>query len=324
MKIKVLKTDSDTWQKDVLDCFTKNEPVALPTETVYGLAAPASSDLAIERIYEIKERPRFNPLILHVREDWKLDEFFEVNDLEKKLIEKFWPGPLSLLVKKKNVSDLVTAGSDYVVARAPAHPIFRQVLSALGAPLVAPSANSSTKLSPTTAQAVVEDLGTKLNLVVDGGICEWGVESTIVKVEGSSCLILREGALSREDIIAAGFKLQEPSSAEVSVTPGSQLKHYSPQIPLFLFENSEEWLKDAVAKTLFIQVLASDYKGSFPFQNLKILAPDDDFKTASKNLFDFLRSAQNAYSEIKVLKTKQVGLGRAINDRLERGSTRTK
>lgn len=322
MSVTVLSAKSPGWLQKVQGSFLDHEPVALPTETVYGLAAPASDEIAVGRIYEIKDRPRFNPLIVHVLEHWDLSPYVDLGLLEKKLIEKFWPGPLSLLVKKKNISDFVTAGAPDAVIRSPAHPIFREVLNKLSAPLVAPSANSSTRLSPTTAQAVVDDIGSKLKYVVDGGSCEWGVESTIVKVEGDSIHVLREGALSRETLSLAGFKIVDGESARLAVTPGSQLRHYAPLVPLYLYDSFEKWSQPSSDATLYLQVLSSDYTGPFPFKNRITLATDSDLKTAAHNLFKFLKEAQEKYREIRVLKTSSVGLGRAINDRLERASER--
>lgn len=316
----ILPTSSDEWMKKVLELFQSGEPVALPTETVYGLAAPVDNETAIGRIYEIKDRPRFNPLIVHVNEDWDLSLWAQLSDIEIKLVKAFWPGPLSLLVTKNNISDLVTAGSEKVVLRAPAHPIFRKVLEACKKPLVAPSANSSTRLSPTSAEAVAEDLASRLKAVVDGGACEWGVESTIVEVQNGALVILREGALSREHLEEKGFKVL--SGVSNHVTPGSQLKHYSPQIPLFLHNSVEDWQKHATKNSLFLKVLASDGPEHIQGALVQTLAPDNDYKTAAAQLFAFLRSAQTQYKEIHVLKTQDISLGRAINDRLLRASQR--
>lgn len=313
---KIISSTKENFVEEVLDFFAKNEPVALPTETVYGLAAPASNAKAVARIYEIKDRPNFNPLIVHVKENWDLSQWAELNEIEKKLVKIFWPGPLSLLLKKKNVSDLVTAASDKVVLRAPAHSLFRKVLEALGEPLVAPSANSSTKLSPASASAVNEDLGEKLAAVVDGGRCEWGLESTIVEVQNGELVILREGALSQEALEAEGFDVIAGSTS--SHTPGSQLKHYSPNVPLKVFESVEEWSKENSSDILLLKVLAKDAPEVIPARSL---APDNDYKTAASNLFEFLREAQSQYKEIRVLKTKDYSIGRAINDRLQRASS---
>lgn len=315
-----LSTSSEEWLKIVLELFHANEPVALPTETVYGLAAPADNEVAIARIYEIKDRPRFNPLIVHVNETWDLSQWAQLGETENKLIKAFWPGPLSLLVPKKSISDLVTAGSDKVVMRAPAHPVFRKVLDAYKKPLVAPSANSSTRLSPTSADAVIEDLGLRVKAVVDGGFCEWGVESTIVEVQKDQLVILREGALTREHLEDKGFKVL--SGVSEQVTPGSQLKHYSPQVPLFLHASVEEWQKHAAKDSLLLKVLKSDGPDLIKGIHVQSLAPDNDYKTAAAQLFAFLRVAQTQYKEIHVLKTQELSLGRAINDRLLRASQR--
>lgn len=318
MSIKVITALKDNFVEEVLSYFSKDEPVALPTETVYGLAAPVSRSKAVARIYEIKERPAFNPLIVHVKEDWDLSRWAEINEVEEKLIKTFWPGPLSILLKKKNISDLITAGSDKVVMRAPSHPLFRKILNKLREPLVAPSANSSTKLSPTTALAVAEDLGTKLEAVLEGGRCEWGVESTIVEVQSGKIVILREGAISKEQLEEKGFRVSVGFSTVQ--TPGSQLRHYAPTVPLKFFDSVEEWSQKNTPDLLLLKVLDSDAPHLKISSNLQALAPDNDFKTAASNLFEFLRKAQTQYKEIRVLKTRDELLGRAINDRLKRAS----
>lgn len=316
---KLLLTSDEHWLSQVVDLFKANEPVALPTETVYGLAAPADREIAVARIYEIKERPSFNPLIVHVLETWDLSKWAVLGDVERKLISQFWPGPLSLLVAKNNISDLVTAGSDKVVLRAPAHPIFRKVLEEYGSPLVAPSANSSTRLSSTSAQSVMEDLGNKLSAVVEGGPCEWGVESTIVEVQsGNTLAILREGAISKEDLEDKGFTIK--TGLHSRVTPGSQLKHYAPTVPLFFHESVDSWKSEAALDSLLLKVLKED--APLEGQGVETLAPDNDLKVAASRLFAFLRKAQSQYKQIHVLKTKDLSLGRAINDRLLRASQR--
>ncbi len=319
-KTKLLKPEG-AWTAEVKAFFDLNEPVALPTETVYGLAAPASNVKAVARIYEIKERPSFNPLILHVKENWDLSQWAELGSLEKKLIEKFWPGPLSVLLQKKNVSDLVTAGSSKVVMRAPQHKVFRETLDFIKEPLVAPSANSSTKLSPTTAIAIVEDLSSKgLVAVVDGGQSEFGIESTIVEVRGEELLILREGALSKEDFEKEGFRVADKKLQASAVTPGSQQKHYSPSIPLLFFEDEKLWMSSPPKLgVLWVKILKSDSVDVLPSgEKVFCLAEDNDFKTAAHHLFEFLRDSQKKYKELRVLKTQNYSLGRAINDRLKR------
>jgi L-threonylcarbamoyladenylate synthase len=316
---------SGDWISKVIEFFKKHEPVALPTETVYGLAAPVSDLKAVARIYEIKERPSFNPLILHVKEDWDLSKWADCGETEKRIIEKFWPGPLSLLLPKKNISDLVTAGSPKVVVRAPSNKIFRELLDKIKEPLVAPSANSSSLLSPTTADAVVEDLSVHgLVAVIEGGQTQIGIESTIIEIKDGFVTILREGAVTKEDFEKAGFTvvLRKPES----IVPGSQTKHYAPIIPLLLFELEKDWASkdsETSARPLWVKVLKMDAPDFLPSgEEVYCLAEDNDLKTAAHNLFEFLRMAQKKFTALHVLKTKEVGLGRAINDRLLRASER--
>jgi L-threonylcarbamoyladenylate synthase len=322
MKIIFPRND---YTKEVLDLFAQNQPVALPTETVYGLAAPIDRPEALARIFEIKNRPSFNPLIVHIKKEWDLNAWVEApNTVQQKLIDSFWPGPLSILFKKKNISDLVTAGSEFVILRAPKHKVFQEVLEALKVPLAAPSANESTSLSPTSAQAVVEGLTHRnLHAVVDGAACESGLESTIVQVlENSKLFILREGGISKEDLAAKGFEICEPTQKTNIQSPGTSLKHYAPKVPLYFFEEANAWANHkGQAGSLFLKVLESDGNFCVPetTQTVNSLSRDSLLEAASK-LFEFLRQAQKSYKEIYVLKTQDLSLGRAINDRLKRAA----
>ena len=334
----LLDPSKANWLDQVLSIFETDEPVALPTETVYGLAAPIDRPRALARIFELKQRPEFNPLIIHVKKDWNLEEWVEWQSIiEKKLVEDFWPGPLSILLKKTpKVPDLCTASSPFVVMRAPSNPFFQKVLETLGVPLAAPSANTSTQTSPTSAMRVLEDLGqASLKAVVDGGRCPLGLESTIVRVREGCVEILREGAISREQFIEQGYKLISSSAHSVN-TPGQQAKHYSPKIPLVFAQSVESWLGfhpesleipylDKNKAILFLKILESDAPDSIPNSGVKNyemrILDQSDSLMAAHELFEVMRWAEKKYAMIVALKTEERGVGMAINDRLLRASS---
>ncbi len=325
----ILKPEGD-WLSKVEEFFNNDEPVALPTETVYGLAAPISRPKAIAKIFDLKNRPTFNPLIVHLKKDWDIFNWVEkLTDVESRLIEKFWPGPLSLVLPKKNIPDICTASSKLVVLRAPKNKIFEQVLDGYGVPLAAPSANTSTRLSPTTAIRVQEDLGERgLKAIVDGGRSSEGLESTIVQVVNEKLRILREGALSDEELVLAGFELDQGyqqsqvASASGDVMPG-QGKHYAPLVPLVVMDDPQKWVSyHSNKKLLFLKILESDAPGLKPFNQKAqfVVLSQNDLKEAAFELFETLRLAETEVEQIVVLKTKDIGLGRAINDRLRRAN----
>lgn len=324
----ILKPEGD-WLSKVEEFFNNDEPVALPTETVYGLAAPISRPKAIAKIFDLKNRPTFNPLIVHLKKDWDIFNWVEkLTDVESKLIEKFWPGPLSLVLPKKNIPDICTASSKFVVLRAPKNKIFEQVLDGYGVPLAAPSANTSTRLSPTTAIRVQEDLGERgLKAIVDGGRSSEGLESTIVQVVNEKLRILREGALSDEELVLAGFEIDKSYQPQVTAASGDvmpgQGKHYAPLVPLVVMDDPQKWVSYfSNKKLLFLKILESDAPGLKPFNQKAqfVVLSQNDLKEAAFELFETLRLAETEVEQIVVLKTKDIGLGRAINDRLRRAN----
>ena len=324
----ILKPEGD-WLSKVEEFFNNDEPVALPTETGYGLAAPISRPKAIAKIFDLKNRPTFNPLIVHLKKDWDICNWVEkLTDVESRLIEKFWPGPLSLVLPKKNIPDICTASSKLVVLRAPKNKIFEQVLDGYGVPLAAPSANTSTRLSPTTAIRVQEDLGERgLKAIVDGGRSSEGLESTIVQVVNEKLRILREGALSDEELVLAGFEIDKSYQSQVAAASGDvmpgQGKHYAPLVPLVVMDDPQKWVSyHSNKKLLFLKILESDAPGLKPFNQKAqfVVLSQNDLKEAAFELFETLRLAETEVEQIVVLKTKDIGLGRAINDRLRRAN----
>lgn len=284
--------------------------VALPTETVYGLAADAGAPRAVARIFEVKGRPAFNPLICHVPGREAAALLAEIPPLADTLIAAFWPGPLTLVLAKRPgapVADLVTAGLDTIALRAPSHPAARDLLAAFGGPLAAPSANPSGRISPTTAAHVAADLGDKVDLILEGGACPVGLESSIVGLVGEDAVLLRPGGLTAEAIEAViGRPLLRPGDGTVTA-PGMLASHYAPRARLRLDATS------AGPDELMIGFGA--VPGDFS------LSETGDVGEAAANLFALLRAADaRAAAVIAVAPIPESGLGRAINDRLRRAA----
>jgi L-threonylcarbamoyladenylate synthase len=284
---------------------------AFPTETVYGLGADATNGEAVARLYAAKGRPRFNPLIAHVPDLAAARRLARFDAAAEELARKFWPGPLTLVLPQApgcDVADLATAGLDTIALRVPAHPVARDILAAFGKPIVAPSANRSGHVSPTTAAHVLADLRGRIDIIVDGGPCPLGVESTIVSCAGEPTL-LRPGGLPREKIEQAlGRTLAEAAETEKPQAPGMLASHYAPKARLRLNAKSAE-----PGEVLLGFGAAADATLN--------LSPRGDLVEAAANLFSHLRAldAQGA-KVIAVMPIPRDGLGEAINDRLERAA----
>lgn len=291
--------------------------VAFPTETVYGLGADARNSHAVASIFAAKQRPHFNPLIVHLPGLAAVESIAELPDSARALAAAFWPGPLTLVLKRhpdSGLSDLVTAGLDTVAVRIPEHPLARRLLSEFGAPVAAPSANPSGKISPTTADHVLEGLSGKIAAVLDGGPCGVGLESTILGFTNSHPILLRTGGIPVEAIESAlGQKIANDEGENITA-PGQLKSHYAPSATMRLDatapESDEVWLgfgPDSVET---------------PALNL---SPNGDLHEAAANLFAHMRALDKiAKSEglhkIAVAVIPHHGLGAAINDRLERAA----
>lgn len=293
--------------------------VALPTETVYGLAADATSGVAVARIYEAKGRPSFNPLIVHVADAEMAKRYASFSPLAERLARAFWPGPLTLVLPRRPdsaVSHLVTAGLDTIALRSPAHPIAQALIAAADRPLAAPSANPSGAVSPTTAAHVREGLAGKVDLILDGGRCRVGVESTIIKVADNRVTLLRPGGLARDEIErAAGAPLAAPSLAIEA--PGMMARHYAPRARLRL--DAER----PAADEAFLGFGADPADHPHTLN----LSPAGDLAEAAANLFAHLRALDalcidRRLSGIAAAQVPDSGLGEAINDRLRRAAAR--
>lgn len=297
--------------------------VAFPTETVYGLGADATNPAAIARLYQAKGRPAFNPLIAHVGDVAAARQIARFDAAATALAEAFWPGPLTLVLPKAEgcaVADLATAGLDTVAVRIPAHAIARDILGAFGGPVVAPSANISGHVSPTTAAHVHSDLAGRINLIVDGGAVEVGVESTIVGCFDAP-MLLRPGGLPRAEIERVlGRALQQPPAEAESdnsqpLAPGMLASHYAPRARVRLNAVS---LAPGEALLAFGLGAISGIDAATAVMNL---SERGDLDEAAANLFGFLRALDaRGVQTIAVMPIPDEGLGEAINDRLRRAA----
>ncbi len=303
-----------------IDILSQAKPVALPTETVYGLAADATDPAAITGIYETKGRPRFNPLICHMADLAMAERYATFDPVSRALANRFWPGPLTLVVPLKAgsaIHPLATAGLDTVGIRVPKG-FAGDLIRAFGKPLAAPSANSSGKISPTTAEHVEADLGGRIELIVDGGPCPVGVESTIVKVEDGRIRLLRPGGIAAEAIEeATGLAVERPKPAGTAAieAPGMLASHYAPNAHVRLDARS---VSPGEALIRFGDTPVSGEKDAAIVLNL---SPRGDLAEAAANLFGYIKQADEAQpSGIAVTPIPMQGLGEAINDRLKRAA----
>lgn len=297
--------------------------VAIPTETVYGLAGNIYSEKAIRKIFEVKQRPLFNPLIVHLHSIQQLENI--VLDFPEKaqlLAKAFWPGPLTLLLKKKTtVPDLITAGKDTVAVRIPNHPVTLELLKNLSFPLAAPSANPFNRISPTKAIHVENYFKDSIQMVLEGGDCKNGLESTIIGFENNEPLIYRLGAISMEEIEAIIGKIRIKNKEEnAPEAPGMLAKHYSPKTKTFLSDDVESFLENHPGKKIGILSFSKNFSGP-SIQKIEILSEKEDLKEAAANLYAALHNLDQLDLDIILVQPlPNIGLGKSINDRLERAT----
>ncbi|MBI5914022.1 MAG: threonylcarbamoyl-AMP synthase [Bacteroidetes bacterium] len=329
----MLNTKIGTDLKYASNLLKNGHLVAIPTETVYGLAANALDEDAVLRIFKAKNRPQFNPLIIHLP-DWEAVKKYvmEIPADAEVLAKKFTPGPLTFLLKKHppipntqyRIPDLVTAGSPKVAIRLPAHPLTRELLLQLDFPLAAPSANPFGYVSPTTAQHVFEGLNGKIPYILDGGPCEIGLESTIVDFDNQQVIVRRQGGVSVEDIERALGKkvLLKTGVEEHPVAPGQLKSHYATATPLFVGDAvtlARRFSNQKIAVIAFGENM-EDVAADFRFQLSKAANLDE----AAKHLFSTMRQADACGAEVILTEwLPEEGLGRAINDRLRRATHET-
>lgn len=292
------------------------ELVAFPTETVYGLGADATSETAVVKIFAAKERPRFNPLIIHVIDIAAAQRLVALDDHALRLATRFWPGPLSLVLPRLPacpVSLLAGAGLDTLAVRVPAHPLPRALLRAVGRPVAAPSANRSGRISPTTAAHVLEELDGRIAAVLDGGPCRVGLESTVLDLTGPTPTLLRPGGVTVESIEGCIGSINKASDAPTTLLgPGMLESHYAPSLPLRL---NARTIEPGEALLAFGK---SPPRGA---KEVRWLSKSGDLTEAALNLFAALRAVDRPdYSRIAVMPIPDEGLGLAINDRLRRAA----
>lgn len=296
--------------------------VAFPTETVYGLGANAFSSIAVARIFEVKRRPRFDPLIVHIADQADLEKLvMDVPPDAKKLIEGTWPGPLTIvLLKRKEVPDIVTAGLSSVAIRMPKHPMALRLIEQADCPIAAPSANPFGYLSPTTAEHVREQLGDQIDLILDGGPSEVGVESTILSFLEERPKLLRPGGLPLEEIESLiGVVEVSPIGEGKPSAPGMLPRHYAPRTPI-LFDQQEKNLFSNREKKIGFLVF-QEPRNSSKFDHIEILSKKGDLREAAANLFGAIRRLDTFGLDFILAEPfPEVGLGRAIMDRLRRAS----
>ncbi|MGP4750715.1 L-threonylcarbamoyladenylate synthase [Agrobacterium pusense] len=315
-----IENERETALQAAVTELAAGQPIALPTETVYGLAADATNPAAIARIYETKGRPQFNPLICHMADIAMAERYAIFDPISLDLAEAFWPGPLTLVLPLKPANDihaLATAGLDTVGIRVP-QGFAGDLIRRFGKPLAAPSANSSGKISPTSAAHVEADLGQKINLILDGGAASVGVESTIVKVEedGRVRLLRPGGVVTAEIERVAGKRLERSEKVSAAIeAPGMLASHYAPGAAVRLNATSVS------PGEALIRFEGIPVAGEETARAVFDLSPSGDLSEAAANLFDYLKAADASGADsIAITSIPTHGLGEAINDRLSRAA----
>ncbi len=308
-----IKTNIDA----AVDLLRGGDVVAFPTETVYGLGADATNDDAVARVFAVKRRPRFNPLIVHVAEPEHAGSLAHFDDRAELLAAALWPGALTLVLPRKPdcpVSRLASAGLDTIAVRAPDHRVARTLLTAFGGPLVAPSANVSGQLSPTLAKHVERSFGDTVRMILDGGPCRVGVESTVVGCFDDAVWLLRPGGIEAEAIEdLVGVRLRQPPPGDEVRAPGMLQSHYAPHLPLRLDATS------VAAGEALLAFGAKPLAGAAAMQNL---SERGNVQEAAANLFAMLHELDRPdFDGIAVMPIPNEGLGEAINDRLRRAAS---
>jgi L-threonylcarbamoyladenylate synthase len=303
----------------------QGELVAIPTETVYGLAANALDAASVTKIFEAKNRPYFDPLIIHVPDIYSVKKFTEeIPQKALRLMEHFWPGPLTFLLDKKNIiPDLVTAGLDRVGIRCPDHPLTTELLKSLSFPLAAPSANPFGYVSPTTPAHVNDQLGNRISYILDGGECRVGVESTIMGFENDQTIIYRVGGLSIERIESViGQVLVKTNSVSNPQAPGQLQSHYAPRKPAELGD-IQNLIDEQSHRSVGLLTFQKTYSSSSIKKQIA-LSQSGNLEEAAQRLFSALRELDKSDVDVILLEeVPDIGLGRAINDRLRRAAAKS-
>ena len=303
------------------DLLRRGEVVAFPTETVYGLGADATNATAVARIYAIKLRPAFDPLIVHLADAAALTGVAQVvPPAAITLTRRFWPGPLTVVLRKTSaIPDIVTAGLPSVAVRVPDHIVARSLITATGRPLAAPSANPFGYISPTAAEHVAAQLGDQLPLILDGGPCRVGVESSIVSFVDDGPVLLRAGGISLEDIEAVIGPVRIDTDRTLPLAPGQLPRHYAPRTPIAIIDAPGQIPR--AERTGVALLLARPDADTVGFAHVEVLSSDGQLTTVAANLFAALRRLDDGgFARIVAVAIPEVGLGRAIMDRLRRAT----
>ena len=318
------------------DIIKRGGLVAFPTETVYGLGADATDKNAAKKIYAAKGRPSDNPLIIHISDPKEAEDYAHTSALYYKLAEAFMPGPLTVILPKKNtVPKEVTGGLDTVAVRCPSHPIARALISAAGVPIAAPSANISGSPSPTCAPHVIKDMTGKIDGIIDGGECEIGLESTIVKLEGNKAILLRPGAITA-DALGCVCEQVEISAAvtealkenERPLSPGMKYRHYAPKAPLVLLDGDSkdvlDFLINAQKEQNCVILCYDEESAQLNEENTIKIGRSDDLVAQAQHLFGALRKADTMSGDIIYAHLPRPdGLGLALYNRMIRAAAHT-
>lgn len=310
--------------------------VVFPTETVYGLGGDATSGDAAKKIYEAKGRPSDNPLIIHISAPEDAEGYAETSELYYKLAKAFMPGPLTIILPKKDtIPSSVTGGLDSVAVRCPSHPVARQLISEFGKPIAAPSANLSGKPSPTCAKYVIEDLDGRVDMIIDGGDCEIGLESTIIKLSGNKATLLRPGAITAdalscvcESVEIARAVLEQLKENERPLSPGMKYRHYAPSVSFVLVDGEQQnvvnFLKEEQKRKKCAVLCYHEEMAMLNGQGLIDIGSSDDLEAQAKKLFTALRDADALGVEVIYahLPSKD-GIGLALYNRMIRAAAHT-
>lgn len=336
METKIIKIDKKNINKEDIQLAANliklGEVVAFPTETVYGLGANGLDDKAVKKIYQAKGRPNDNPLILHIANISELDLLVkEIPDIAYKLIDNFWPGPLTIIFKKKDiVPGIISAGLDTVGIRMPENKIARELIIQAGVPIAAPSANISGRPSPTRATHVIEDMKDKIPMIIDGGNTDVGLESTVIDVSSDIPMILRPGGISYEELKDIIPNIIEDESILnekiIPKSPGQKYRHYAPKCDMILFEGDLDKIKEAIKSQANMHISQGKKVGIMATKETKnfydeglvlVLGSREDKLSISSNLFQTIRSFDNSNVDIILGEAIDLGgIGKAIMNRM--------
>lgn len=340
LNTKIIKINNPGLSRDEIrqaaDIIRSGGLVVFPTETVYGLGGNATDPTAAAKIYAAKGRPSDNPLIIHIADPADAEIYAHTNEYYYALARTFMPGPLTVILPKKTIiPHEVTGGLETVAIRCPSHPTARALIAAAGVPIAAPSTNLSGKPSPTTVKHVIQDMNGRVDLIIDGGECDIGVESTIVSLSGGKATLLRPGAVTYEDLITVCESVEISDAAagllkmnERPLAPGMMYRHYAPSCPLILLDGTTDAFVDFINRQRMKQNLAvicsPDEARALRCGNIVLTGGEDDLSTQAHRLFSALREADELHCDVIYARLpSKEGLGLALYNRLIRAASNT-